>query len=97
MRQREQVVRSWQVRYPERVDGSAIATENDDADAFTRGAERGAVALAEAMRCKTYRERWAWIGGYMESLDLGGGVVMPDDGYEFGDASCRAANEESDR
>ena len=32
------------------IDGSAIATENDDADAFARGAERGAAALAEALR-----------------------------------------------
>ena len=50
------------------IDGSAIATPNDDADAYARGDERGAAALAEAMRCKTYRERWAWIGWYFAHL-----------------------------
>jgi hypothetical protein len=50
------------------IDGSAIAAPNDDADAFARGAERGAAALAEAMRCRTCRERWAWIGWYFAHL-----------------------------
>lgn len=50
------------------IDGTAQSTPNDDAEAYARGAERGAAALAEAMRCKTYRERWAWIARYVVTI-----------------------------
>lgn len=79
------------------IDGSAIATPNDDAEAFARGAERGAAALAEAMRCKTYRERWAWIGGYAAALDGDGSLVLDDFAYEAGDETCDAASKEASR
>ena len=57
----------------EAIDGSAQPTLNEDAAAYQRGAEHGARALAEAMRCKTYRERWAWIRRYAS-------LVPTDDG-----------------
>jgi hypothetical protein len=34
--------------------------------------ERGAAALAEAMRCKTHRERWTWIASYIDNLPMTG-------------------------
>lgn len=76
------------------IDGSAIATENDDAEAYARGAERGAAALAEAMRCRTYRERWAWIARYMMSV---GGPMAPMRAYDMANEACDAAWKESDR
>jgi hypothetical protein len=80
------------------IDGSAIATENDDANAFARGAERGAAALAEAMRCNTYRERWAWITRYVamlgsyarESVSLSAGASA----WRLGDSAMLASNRE---
>ena len=76
------------------LDGSTIATPNDDADAYARGAERGAAALAEATRCKTCRERWAWISRYMASAWEAG---FDDSAHRTGTATRLAAAEESDR
>jgi hypothetical protein len=77
------------------IDGIAIATENDDADAFARGAERGAAALAEAMRCRTYRERWAWIAAYCDGFAAGG--AWSSSAYVDGCRTDDLMHEESDR
>ena len=84
------------------IDGSAIATPNDDAAAFARGAERGAAALAEAMRCKTYRERWAWISMYVVRLsqnDDATPALLPDAGgpWAIATASLVGATKEANR
>ena len=77
------------------IDGSAIATPNDDAAAFARGAERGAEALAEAMRCKTYRERWAWIARYTGELTLP--QPLPSSAYTMAGDALYSASREDDR